>query len=87
MSMDIYSGDEVQVDFERMASKIDGDNRIFKIEKCNRCGHVPAMKRHDNIEGKGRYEIKCCGLRILEATQTACIYQWNCENLEENDGK
>ena len=75
---DLYFGEEeVQVDFGKMAQKIEGDNRIFKIEKCPKCGKVPEMKSHHEIEGKGRYEIKCCGVRILERTQTACIYQWN----------
>ena len=62
-------------------------DKPFRIERCSKCGKFPTVIKHSEIEGKGRYEIKCCKNRILEKTETACIYEWNADQRMEDDGK
>ena len=62
-------------------------SKEFKIERCRNCGRYPTVVKHSEIDGKGRYEIKCCSKRILSKTETQCIYDWNAEQNTEDDLK
>ena len=66
---------------------VDTKTKEFKIEKCSKCGKTPSVIRHNEIKGKGRYEIKCCSHRVLAETETKCIYDWNIDQNMEDDLK
>ena len=59
----------------------------FKIERCSKCGKTPSVVKHSEIKERGRYEIKCCSHRVLAATETQCIYDWNADQNMEDDLK
>lgn len=80
MSDNLYSGGEDQEVFN--LGKVSLNPWEFRISKCKKCGRTPTVIKNFEIEGKGRYKIKCCGIDILESTETACICSWNRVNLD-----
>lgn len=80
MSDNLYSGGEDQEVFN--LGKVSLNPWEFRISKCKKCGRTPTVIKNFEIEGKGRYKIKCCNVEILENTETACICTWNRINLE-----
>lgn len=69
---------EPEMHAEFMVAGTDNEWRPFKIEKCKVCGKTPNVFRDFEIDGKGRYTLKCCGSVVKEATETKVIYSWNC---------
>ena len=75
---ELYSGDMDHEVFQ-IVKPLNSDK--FEISRCKKCGKMPTIIKNSEIEGKGRYKIKCCGIDILESTETACICTWNRVNL------
>lgn len=77
---ELYSGDMDHEVFQIIKPTSKSDK--FEISRCKKCGKMPTIVKNSEIEGRGRYKIKCCGVEILENTETACICAWNRVNLD-----
>lgn len=59
------------------------DWKAFKLSDCILCGRKPSILKDLEVEGDGRYVIRCCGLSVKAKTETNAIYIWNM--LQENE--
>lgn len=75
--MDIFEEEpEIHVDLSQVKDQT-ANWKQFKLLDCSICGKKPSILRDFDVEGPGRYKIRCCGRAINAKTETKAMYDWN----------
>lgn len=72
--------EETEVHAETISGDFDGNGQKWKpftIQKCEKCGKTPKIRKDFDFEDTNRYQIMCCGLSASGYSETSCIVEWN----------